>query len=513
MRQLTKLDITQPGSWGLNREERSALLDPRYATVADNLIIDRQGLLAARKGKLDSTGTAITGSKAMETLFEYRKSDGTTANIVAWDGGIANSIDNPEGNDISGALTDTNGTWWMQNFNDKVLAFQSGQKFAVYTGTGSFATVVESGGTAPSSGIAGCVFGRVWARDDTDGGNLKYSGLLDETDWNGTGAGSIDFNNIWTNGQDEITAITGYNGQLVVFGKRHIVFISDGTGAELGINPANAFVSDVIQGTGCLDQQTLQPVGETDLLFVSDYGLQSLSRVIQERSNPTLTISKNVHTELLEAIRAETAGQIRSCYSPDEGFYLLSFPDSSKTYAFVVRKTFRDPDGDIVVPTFKWTFADTALLVKDNGNIYFGGAGEAFQYSGTTDNGSNIAIDYESSWLDFGEEVGNRLKILKRIGFILFSSSGENLTVKYYVDFSNTSKSYTKGLEALGSGSEWGVAEFGIDEFGGGSVSNRISSAPARATGQYFKIGFSTTLSTTWSLQQVELVAKIGRLA
>lgn len=510
-KQLVTLDVVAPGRLGLNRESRGRLLNPGFVTQATNFRLDRQGLLASRKGQSDQTGTAIGSSPNVESLFEYKDASGTTEVIVAWDGGIGNSIDDPAGNDVSGSLTDTNGTWWFQNFNDKCLAFQSGQKLAVYSGS-TFATVTESAGTAPSSGIAGCVLGRVWQVDNSDGANLKYSGLLNETDWGGAGAGSIDFSNIWTNGQDRITAVTGFNGSLVVFGVNHIVFIVDGSNSQLGLDPANAYVVDVIGGTGCVDQQTVQLVGDSDILFLSQNGVQSLQRVVQEKSNPLTTLSKNVRTELTEAYRAATAGTIRSCYNPDEGLYLLSFP-ASKTYAFDIRWMYQDEQGEMVAPVFEWDLTPTALLSRENGTILMGGAGEVFSYAGSTDNGADISLTYESPWLDFGEEVGNRLKILKRIGAIIFASINANIVFKWGVDFKTTFDQYTKAFTTSASGSEWGVAEWGLDEFGGAGAAQKIFKVPARATGQYFRLQFSVDVDTSFSLQQLELQAKIGRLA
>ena len=118
--QLVKLDIVAPGRLGVNRESRNRLLNPGYATVAENFRLDQSGLLAARKGQSDQTATAIATNPNVETLPEYIKSDGTTEVIVAWDGGIGSGVSDPSNNDISGSLTDTNGTWWMQNFNDKL---------------------------------------------------------------------------------------------------------------------------------------------------------------------------------------------------------------------------------------------------------------------------------------------------------------------------------------------------------------------------------------------------------
>lgn len=510
MKQLQNISLVSPGKLGLNREQRGSLLSPGFCTKATNFRLGEDGLLTSRKGQTDVTGTEIATTPNVETLFEYRTADGTVETIVAWDGGIGSGIDDPEGNDISGSLTDTNGTWWMQNFNDKVLAFQSGQALAIYTTT-SFATVVASSGTAPTSGIAGVAFGRVWQVDNADGANLKYSGLLDETDWGSASAGSIDFSNIWTEGQDQITAIVGYNGSLVVFGKRHIVFIVDGSGSELGLDPTAAYVADVIGGTGCVDQQTIQTIGETDLVFLSQNGVQTLSRVIQEKSNPTKTISKHVRTDLLADYRAETAGTIRSAYNPDEGLYLLTFP-SAGTWVFDTRFLYQDEDGDLVAPIFFWDITPTALLSTDAGNLYFGGAGNVYQYDGLTDNGTAIDLYYDSPWLDLGEEIGNRLKILKKIGAVIFTSWSGTLSLKWFTDFQTIGRNKSKTFDDASSVAEWGVALWGTAEWGG-STSTRIFKVPARAVGQYFKLTLTASVDQQFAIQQLELLAKIGRLA
>jgi hypothetical protein len=509
-RQLQKLDLVAPGRLGLNREERSRLLNPGFATVAKNFRLNSSGLMSARKGISTKTTTDIATNPAVETLFEYYKEDGTVEVISAWDGGIGSGVADPEGNDISGALTDTNGTWRMQNFNDKCLAFQAGHKLAIYTGT-TFATVSESGGTAPSSGIATVAYGRVWQVDDTDEANLKYCGLLDEADWNGTGAGAIDFSNIWTEGQDSITAVAGFNGALVVFGMNHIVFLTDGTGNELGLNPNNMYVSDVIHGTGCVDQRTIQAIGETDLVFLSRNGVQTLSRLLNERSNPTTAVSKNIRTEITEAYRASTAGTLRSVYSPDEGLYILTFP-GDKSYAFDTRFLYQDESGDTVAPIFQWTLLPTAWAYQRDGTLLAGGAGEIFEYTGTTDDGSSIQLDYESGWLDFGEEVGNQLKILKKLGAIIFTSSNDDITMKWATDFETVFGSIVKTFTATTTGAEWGTALWGTSEWGPGG-GQKLFKVPARGTGQYFKVGFSALTAATMSVQQIELIAKIGRTA
>ncbi len=156
--QLQPIDLVAPGFLGLNFAQQSSILSPQYATKAQNCLIDSSGRLAAREGYTDQTITNIGSNLDVENIFEYRKGDGTRSLIISYDGGIANSLSNPGVSDISGSVTDADGRWWMQNFNDKVIGFQDGQKPIVYTGAGNFATVTESSGTAPTSheGIGLC---------------------------------------------------------------------------------------------------------------------------------------------------------------------------------------------------------------------------------------------------------------------------------------------------------------------------------------------------------------------
>lgn len=510
--QLTTVDIVSPGYYGLNREARARLLPGEFATKLTNFRVNKEGLLSSRLGQLDQTTTAITATPNVESLHEYVDSSGNVEMILAWDGGISNDIDNPEGSDVSGSLTDTNGTWLFKNFNGKCLAFQSGQKLAVYTGS-TFATVVESGGTAPTTGIAGSAFGRVWQVDEADGSNIKYTGLLDETDWNGSGSGSIDLSNVWIDGEDNVTAIVGFNGSLVIFGLNHIVFIVDGSGSEIGLNPANAYVADVISGTGCVDQHTVQAVGETEMIFLSAHGLQSLSRVIQEKSNPTETVSRAITTDLLTSYRAATAGTIRSAYSDEHGLYIISFA-GDVTYALDIRRPYSAATSNTkLYPVYEWDLIPTSWAARLDGSLMMGGAGNIYKYSGTTDDGTNIQLHYESPWLELGEEFANRLKILKRIGAIIFTSLNGNVVYKWATDFRTNFNSYTKDFVAPSGGSaEWGVSEWNIGEWSG-ALSIQITRVPARDKGQYFKVGISASVDKSFSLQQVELLAKLGRIA
>lgn len=507
--QILPVDIVSPGAKGLNLEDQGTIIDPLYATKAQNMYTNEKGTLAGRNGWVTATGTPITAAAPIKSMHEYLKADRTVELITAWDGGIGNDIDDPEGNDVSGAVTDTSGLWHFVNFNDKCIGFQAGQKLVIYTGT-TFATVSESSGTAPTGGVGTAAFGRIYQSDST-GTVLTYSDLLLEAAWGSTGAGSIDLKNIWTDGQDTITGIVGFNGSLIVFGYRHVIFITDGTGSALGLNPADAYVSDVITGSGCVDQKSIQAIGEGELMYLSPNGVQLLGRLIQERSNPTATVSKLVRQELLIDYRAASAGDISSCYVHETGLYKLCFQGNS-TWVFDTRRPYQDDDGSVLMPVYNWDLAPRCWLYREDGTVLIGTPGEVGTYTGYTDDGASITLNYESGWLDLGEELGNRLKILKRLGAIILTQLSGEITYKWAVDFNTTFNTNVKDLAEGGAGAEWNSGEWNSSEWAG-SLAINIFKIPARDKGQYYKIGLLTSTDQSFAIQQLELFVKVGRLA
>lgn len=513
--QLAPVDLVTPGSRGVNYEQASSLLDPSWAVLADNATIDSSGRLASRRGYSNLTGTPITATPSVKTLFQHIGESGTVTNIVAWDGGIGTGVDNPGGNDISGSVTDTDGTWWFQNFNGKCLGFQAGQKPIVRT-SGNFATVSEASGTAPTSasGVGLCAYGRVWGLD-SDYQTIKYSALLDETHWT-TGAGSIDMSNVWTNGTDQVTAIAAFNGFLIVFGHRHIVIWQDGTGNQLGVDPSNLVVTDIIAGVGCESQWSIQYVGDSDIVFAGMTGVHSLSRVIQEKSAPLNSWTRAVHTRFLENMTEETGkNRIRSVVDPTRGIYIITFPvHGQQTWVFHFRRPFEAREyQQVLVPVTTWTLAPTAWCWDpSNARLMLGSAGIIGNYSGLdTDNGTSFVFDYESPYMHIAEQVSNRLKILKRLGSLIYVLSATTVTIRWDFDF--TGQPRTKQLSfPSGSGAEWGEAEWGLDEWSG-ALALRIRKFPANGTGQYIMVGLRATVVSQIAIQQLEIFSKIGAYA
>lgn len=523
-RQLLPIDLVTPGSRGLNTVQSGALIGAEFATTANNAVIDTSGRLSARSGVTTQTTTPVAGNLTIRTIFEYNPGDGTYQQIVAWAGGASKNIVNPNLNSIAGTASLANGRWWLRNFNNKMIGFQVGQKPCVYTKAGGVLnTVVESSGTWSLGNGVGCVaFGRVWAVSQTDGQTIEYSGLLDETDRGSPSSGVIDMHTIWADGTDAVTAIFSFNAALVVCGTKHIIMFTDGRGSMLGLDPTQAYVFDVITGTGCVSQWTVDYLGESDVVFFSPSGVQSLSRLTQDRSNPTGTLTKYVRDTLLSLLGSEVVNNISGSYNNQEGKYLLCMPVAKTIWCLDCRRLFPDEVNNLCAPATTWGMEGDAIAqmhttVAAQPSIYVARTpGTIGLYSGFSDEGNTYNFSYQSPWMNFaqqeGEQISVRLKMLKRYQAILFTGGNSTVNFTWNTDFGATASNTSFVFGATGVNSQYGVGQYGISQYGGGSVL-AILKYDARARGQYYQIGITTNVSSAFSIQQIQLATKLGRVA
>ena len=527
---LFPINLTAPAFNGLTLESSGSTLGPEWATELDNAVFDQAGRPSARKGWTSETTSADT--PIIMRIFEYYKADGTSQIIFSDDADINKTVANPAS--IKGSLTITEGNIKFVNFNDKVIAFGIGTSSlpAVYTGT-TFADITvnsQVGGTADPTGTIGtAAYGRIWVAA-TDGKTIQYSALLDETRWAAAdGGGTIDMSNVWPAGQDSIVAIEEFGGNLIVFGSFNTVIMTDGAGSALGIEPSDLYVSDTIPGLGALSQFGIaRAIG--DLWVLTREGVTSLGREIRQRSTEINNLSKQVQSQVLEWIGQESdINDITLEYNPEDSFVILNFPGVNKQVIFDTRSPLQDGSYRITTWTSDLqTIHHNRSLKKLQGSLT-GTVGEIFNYSGAIDNATTYTFSYESGWLDLGTENNLYLKFVKRMtSFVLIEANVTVLqTIQY--DFGASKFSFSR-TAARANVIEWGQFEWGsnglydkddasatagvdIAEWGGGAVVRTLDVSP-QSGGQYIKVGIKlNTNSGTFSLQQINLFAKIGRIA
>lgn len=515
MARVVPITLVAPGRRGLNTERRNDLLSPDWCVEATNCVLTRQGRFGARNGWASLTATPIDGSPPIRSLFEYFRADGSTVMIAAAGGGIyrgTGDFSDPDA-DITPAAAPSSDNWQFVNFNDKVIGFQQGHTPIVYTNTGTFEPIVATSGTVPAGNAAVAAFGRIWALDP-EGQLIHYCALLDETKWHpDDGGGTIDLRNVWTLGMDRAIALAAFGANLIVFGRNHIIFYTDDSGSELGVNPRQLYVSDTIEGTGTIGRDTIQPVGEGDMIFVSRHGLQLLGRVLREKTSPTATISKHVRTHFADLLSLQPHDELRSTYSPEHGFYLLLMPTVGRVLVADMRFLFQDEDGQVVAPITEWSYKTmpTSVCTRRNGDLLFGFNGEVGRYGSKLDKNEEFVVRWSSPWLDLDPQVATQLKMLKEIPTVVQISGTADAKWEWEFDWSgDVYYGFTHYSREV---SEWGIAEYGVDEYSGGLIV-QARTIEGLGEGQFVRVGLETTVDGfDFVLQQIKLLFKLGRMA
>jgi len=499
---LQSINLVAPAFQGINTEDSPLAQDTSFAEVADNAIIDRQGRLAARQGNsVITTNKTALGTDHIHNIHEFYDSAGNETIFSTGNNKILSGTTTLT--DVTpGSYTITANDWKIVNFNDKAYFFQRGYDPLVHDNSNGLRTFTVANGGATNATFKAnevlAAFGRLFiAGNATNDTIIYWSDLLDGNAFTGGSSGSIDVAKAWPNGADKIVALAAHNDFLVVFGEHSIIVYS---GAD---SPASMAISDTVSGVGCIDRKTVQNIG-TDLLFLSDDGLRSLGRVIQEKSLPITDASRNVKQDLIAKLALKTS-PATSVYSPENYFYLLGLPDSNLIYCFDLRG--RLENGSFRVT--KWPSVDFKSFARDrNGDIYIGTVDGIGKYDGFDDNNSSYIFRYTSPGLTFGDP--SKLKLLKKIRPTIVGGNNADIILSWTYDFSvqaNTSR-FRVGSSTPGF---YGESEYTAVEFTLGDLISR-KSLNCTGNGSVVSVGLQTEVNgSSISLQEMNVLALVGK--
>ena len=518
--QLQNITVQAPGFAGINSQDSPISLDQSFAATASNCIIDEYGRIGARKGytAVSTNNTALGTSRGVEALHESLDHSGDK---VVFSGGNNKIFSGTALTDITPVgYTISANNWKIVDFNDHTYFFQRGHEPLLYTdhsGSGvleAMSSHSHATGTPPQGNEVLAAFGRLWVADVTGNKHTVYwSDTLNGHAWTGGTTGSLDLTNVFPSGHDEIVALSAHNNFLVIFCKRSIIIYS---GAE---SPANMTLHDTVEGVGCIARDSVQHTG-TDIIFLSEDGVRSFGRTIQEKSMPMRDISNNVRNELTALVREQT-NPIKSIYSADEAFYLLSLQDSQTIYCFDMRGPL--PDGSNRVTTWSSVNPRSLALLQD-GSIYIGRADGIFKYEGYKDNGSAYLMTYYSNPLNFGNSTN--LKFLKKFNITVIGNVASNTTLAWGYDYGGgfIKKSFNTELSDT-TVSEYGTAMFGRkddlatpepayqESFYTTGIDIQRPSVNTSGSGSVVTIGIESTINgAPYSIQQIDVHALLGRL-
>lgn len=511
---LFPLSVLSPGFKGLNTQNVT-IEDPHFAARATNAVIDNAGRLAARKGWTALTSSPLAGTPGVRKIAEHIDTAGTSTIISAANQKLYSGTTTLT--DITGSLTPATNNWKFQKFNGKLLAWQDGESPIVWTGSGNFAAITPAaGGSIPSGDECLAAFGRIWAtKSGTDKTVIRYSDILDETTFEDAttpgDAGTLDLKAAQGWGNDTIVALREHNGLLVIFGKNHIAMYKGAwnpNNTGLSYTDAEFELVDIIQGVGALGRDVVTSIG-TDLIFLSETGLRSLQRTIQERSLPLTEISKNVRDDLLTNVAGESVQTMELVYNDKEGFVLLNLESSGFVYVFDVRLplqdgTFRATKWDSITPK--------AMFSARDGTLYFGQAGVVAHYDSYQDDTTAYFLDYRNAWTSLADEVQNRYKIPKNARVLTYAGGGYDLDLRIYFDYEDNFVSSTATIPEGGI-AEFGVSEFGEDEFNSLGDNNELEFYP-EGFGRTLQFGFYCEIDgNALAIQRLIILLKLGREA
>jgi len=515
-KELLSASIDAVGFLGLNTQESGVNANIQYARQADNCVIDKFGRLGARKGW-------VTRSASVDTIAD--------ANVGIDLLGLTNFIDINGANTylswsadtfykgvldlttLSPTTTDTiaAGNWQSVSLNDRQYFFQRGYKPLYYTNettTDEFKTIESHAsvlGTPPQANTVLSAYGRLWAADtDLNKTTVYFTDTLDGVAWAGGTAGSLDISGVLTNGTDEIVALGAHNGYLIIFCKRAIIIYGDNDNFQTSISTTSLTLVEVIEGVGCIARDSVQNTG-SDIIFLSESGVQSLNRTVQEKSQPIRDISKNIKDDIIQNIQAEGTDNIKSTWSPRNSFYLLSFPTNGIIYCFNTQQELEDGSYRVT----EWTGLDHKDYLDCSDKLYIAQSDGIAEYFGYQDGGESYRMVYFTNPFDLG--LPNVIKVAKRIASTVVGATGQDFVMKIGFDYNAQFRSFPYILSS-GAVYEYNIGEYSIAEYTGGLLIEQIRS-PAAGAGSIMQVGFEAEIDgAPLSLQKISTYVKQGKV-
>jgi hypothetical protein len=533
--ELRTSSIAAPGFYGLNLQESSITLSSGFALKAQNCVIDRYGRIGARRGWTPQNAVnADLGSNPIESMMEVV--DGGSNTIISAGNNklftgratLTQRLVRNATNSANATYTITGNNWQMaampygdvNDFQPHAYLAQAAHPMLVWhelpvsggnphdhdSGTFGFQQIGDVG-TLPANHSTAtfkpnavlAAFGRIWVGNIAgDTQTVYFSDLLRGSDFTTGSAGYLNLQEVFPNG-DNIVAIAAHNGFLVIFGRNNTAIYAN------PIDTGSLVLQDIIYNVGCIARDSVQNIG-TDILFLSDAGVRSLARVIQEKSLPMNDISKNVRDDLMSNVASESdLSKIKSIYHDRDAIYLLSLPTTRFVYCFDTRSRLQDGSARVTV----WdSLQPKSFCITQAKELLIGQTSYIGKYFGHSDNGTSYRLQYYTNYFDF--DASTKLKILKKIGWVLIGGTNQAVAVKWGFDYTEGYQATTYALDTAVV-YEYGIGEYNIAEYSSGIVLDRFS-INAGGQGTIMQLGLEADINgNPLSIQKIDVAVKAGK--
>ena len=544
--QLLTQSIAAPGFYGLNLQESSITLSSGFALKAQNCVIDKYGRIGARRGWTpvnSAVNTDLGSGNPVEFIFEVVTGGGTdvlsagnnklfvgtttmTTKTVRNTTNSGNATYTITANDWQGAalsygdVSDFQPHVYMAQASHPMLVYHelpvSGNPFNSHdSGTFGYQRVGDAA-ALPSNHTTSTfmpswvlsAYGRIWCGGISgDTQTVYFSDLLAGTDFQNGSAGYLNLQEVLPNG-DPVVAAAAHNGYIIFFGKKNTAIYAN------PLDTGSLTLVEVLNNVGCIARDSVQSLG-TDVIFLSDAGVRSLQRVIQEKSLPMRDISKNVRDDLMAAVASETdLTKIKSIYFERDAIYLLTLPATKFVYCFDTRAPLQDGAMRVTI----WdSIEPKAFCVTQDRNLFIGKPGYIGKYFGHADNTSSYRLQYYTNYFDF--DAATSLKLLKKIGWVLIGGTNQSVAIKWGFDYSEGYQATTYLLDTAvvyeynnsTVDTIAGSTEYNIAEYTSGIVLDRFS-INAGGQGTVLQLGLEADINgNPLSIQKIDVGIKKGK--
>ena len=221
-------------------------------------------------------------------------------------------------------------------------------------------------------------------------------------------------------------------------------------------------------------------------------------------------ISKNVRDLFMDDVNREANPHlIKSCYFPEEAFYIISLPEAKEVFVFDTRQQLED--ASLRVTTWNNLTHTDYIYDPTAKTMYMTEVNGLAEYSGFNDNTEPYTMSYFTNHFDLG--VPNVNKLLKRAAVTAIGSTGQSFSLKIGFDYTTSYFSIPFSLKET-TVSEYGIAEYNnaAAEYNLGVSLDRIDQSVS-GSGSIVQIGIETTIDgAQLSVQKLDVYAKQGRI-
>ena len=291
---------------------------------------------------------------------------------------------------------------------------------------------------------------------------IAYSTRLTPESFTGSSAGTVDVG-------DQIVGIKSFRNKLIIFCKNSIYQLSGLDGTPV--------LSSVTKNIGCISGRTIQEIGG-DLIFLSPDGLRTIAGTARIDDIELGSISRKI----LPVFRDEIFPNLSTIT-----FSSMVIREKSQYRLFYFKNGTADPQQKGILGTFKISSQGVPLYEwsqttgiparithsgfdENNDEVYYHATTDGRVYNhdtGTSFDGSNIACEYKTPDLDYGDSgVRKTLYYIKTS--IRAEGSNDNLKVlcRYDFDDNNVPQPTELSIGSLASPAVFGTAVFAQAVFG-----------------------------------------------